>query len=69
MIKTKIFPNSVMRLEIEPLLSNHYMLAFFKRFCEAVTSRIWKYKKPRNYKYSDIDFLKLIVRVNKKNHI
>ena len=48
-----------MRLGIEPLLSNHYMLAFFKKFCEAVTSRIWKYKKPRNYKYSDVDFLKV----------
>jgi len=35
------------------------MLAFFKKFCEAVTSRIWKYKKPRNYKYSDFDFLKV----------
>jgi len=48
-----------MRLGIKSLLSNHYMLAFFKKFCEAVTSRIWKYKKPRNYIYSDIDFLKV----------
>jgi len=56
---SNIFPNSIMRLGIKSLLSNHYMLAFFKKFCEAVTSRIWKYKKPRNYIYSDIDFLKV----------
>ena len=55
----KIFPNSIMRLGIESLLSNDNILAFFKKFCEAVTSRIWKYKKPRNYKYNDIDFLKV----------
>jgi len=55
----KIFPNSVMKLGIEPLLSNDSIVAFFKKFCEAVTSRMWKYKKPRNYKYSDIDFLKV----------
>jgi len=41
------------------LLSNEYMLTFFKKFCDAITSRIWKYKKPRNWKYNDIDFLKV----------
>jgi hypothetical protein len=56
---SNIFPNSVKTSGIKSLLSNHYMLAFFKKFCEAVTSRIWKYKKPRNYKYNDIDFLKV----------
>jgi len=56
---SNIFSNSVKTSGIKSLLSNHYMLAFFKKFCEAVTSRIWKYKKPRNYKYSDLDFLKV----------
>jgi len=55
----KILPNSFLNLGIKSLLSNDNILAFFKKFCNAVTSRLWKYKKPRNYKYSDIDFLKV----------
>jgi len=55
----KIFPDSILRSGIKSLLSNDYILAFFKKFCNAITSRIWKYKKPRNYKYSDIDFLRV----------
>ena len=54
-----IFPNSVKIFGIKSLLSNDNMLAFFKKFCDAITTRIWKYKKPRNWKYTDIDFLKV----------
>lgn len=46
-------------LSIKSLLSNYNMLSFFKKFCTEITSRIWKYKKPRNYKYCDLDFLKV----------
>ena len=54
-----IFPHSVRNLGIESLLSNHNMLSFFKKFCDEIISRLWKYKKPRNYKYIDIDFLRV----------
>ena len=59
MLINKIFPNSFSSLGIKSLLSNDSILAFFKKFCKAITSRIWKYKKPRNYIYSDIDFLQV----------
>lgn len=55
----KIFPYSILRLGIKSLLSDEYMLSFFKKFCDSITSRIWKYKKPKNWKYNDIDFLKV----------
>lgn len=55
----KTFPNSFLNFGIKSLLSNDNMLTFFKKFCNAVISRIWKYKKPRNYKYCDIDFLRV----------
>jgi len=55
----KIFPSSFLNFGVKSLLSDEYMLAFFKKFCTAITSRIWKYKKPRNWKYTDIDFLKV----------
>ena len=55
----KISPNSFKRLGVKPLLSDEYMLAFFKKFCDAITSRIWRFKKPRNWKYTDNDFLKV----------
>ncbi len=37
------------------------MLTFFKKLYDAITSCIWKYKKPRNWKYNDIDFLKVFI--------
>jgi hypothetical protein len=55
----KISPNSFKRLGVKSLLSDEYMLVFFKKFCDAITSRIWRLKKPRNWKYTDIDFLKV----------
>ena len=59
MLASKISPHPHHGLGIKPLLSNHNMLSFFKKFCDAILSRIWKYKKPKNTRYSDIDFLKV----------
>ena len=50
-------PNKI--FGFKSLLSNEYMLTFFKKFCDAITSRIWKYRKPKNWRYDDIDFLKV----------
>ncbi len=55
----KISPYLMLDLGVKSLLSNHYMLSFFKKFCDAVTSRTWKYKKPKNTRYNDIDFLRV----------
>ena len=41
------------------LLSNHDMLAFFKKFCNAIVSRTWKFKRAKNARYEDKDFLKV----------
>jgi len=54
-----IFPNSRLNLGIKPLLSNHYMLSFFKKFCDEVKSRMWRVKKARNARYEKEDFLKV----------
>jgi len=59
MLGSKISPKPLHGLGIKSLLSNHNMLSFFKKFCDAITSRMWKYKKPKNMKYDDIDFLKV----------
>jgi len=59
MLASDIFPNSVKIFGLKSLLSNDNMLTFFKKFCDAITSRIWKYKKPKNWKYEDVDFLKV----------
>ena len=59
MPESDIFPNSVKIFGLKSLLSNDNMLTFFKKFCDAITSRIWKYKKPKNWKYEDVDFLKV----------
>ena len=53
------FPNSVLNSGIKPLLSNQYMLTFFKKFCDAIISRMWKFKRAKNARYEDIDFLKV----------
>ena len=55
----KLFPNSFLGLGIKPLLSNKIILAFFKKFCDAVSSRTWRFKKARNSKYEEEDFLKV----------
>jgi len=41
------------------LLSNEYMLLFFKNFCDAVISRMWRFKRAKNSRYDDSDFLKV----------
>ena len=55
----KISPHSVLNLGINSLLSDEYMLAFYKKFCEAIKSRIWRFKRGKNSKYDDMDFLRV----------
>ena len=47
----------IMDLGTKSLLSNHYMLAFFKKFCDAIVSRTWKFKRAKTARYEDRDFL------------
>lgn len=54
-----ITPNPFLYHGVKLLPSNDNMLTFFKKFCDAITSRIWKNKKPRNWRYTDIDFLEV----------
>ncbi len=49
----------IMDLGTKSLLSNHYMLAFFKKFCDAIVSRTWKFKRAKNARYEDLDFLEV----------
>ena len=55
----KIFPISVRKMGIKSLLSNDSILSFFKKFCAAVTSHTWWFKKARNSRYEQEDFLKV----------
>ncbi len=55
----EISPIFIKRLGVKSLLSNEYMLSFFKKFCDAVLSRMWKFRKAKNAKYEDVDFLKV----------
>ena len=59
MLPSYIFPHSVRNLGIISLLSNHNMLSFFKKFCDAIKSRTWRFKKRRNSRYEEEDFLKV----------
>jgi hypothetical protein len=59
MLVQKIFPISFQNLGIKSLLSNYNMLSFFKKFCDAVKSRMWKFKRSKNARYKDDDFLKV----------
>ena len=52
-------PLSDLKVEIKPLFSNEYMLAFFKKFCHAIKSRMWKFKKKKNARYDADDFLRV----------
>ena len=54
-----IDPHPFLDLGIKSLLSNQYMLAFFKKFSNAIISRMWKFKRAKNAKYEDIDYLKV----------
>ena len=55
----KSLPNSFLNSGIKSLLSNHNMLAFFKKFCTIIISRTWKFKKGKNRRYDDIDHLRV----------
>ena len=59
MLSGNIFPHPVRNSGIKTLLSNHNMLTFFKKFCDAIRSRMWKFKRAKNSRYVDIDFLKV----------
>ena len=52
-------PLSDLEDELKPLFSNEYMLAFFKKFCEAIKSRMWGYKPADNASYDAEDFLRV----------
>jgi hypothetical protein len=45
--------------ELKPLFSNEYMLAFFKKFCDAIQSRMWRLRKAKNARYEAEDFLRV----------
>ena len=32
---------------LKPLFSNEYILVFFKKFCDAIQSQIWRFKEAR----------------------
>lgn len=54
-----ISPLSDLEVELIPLFSNENMLAFFKKFCDAIQSRIWRFKRKRNARYEADDFLRV----------
>jgi len=54
-----ISPLSDLKAELKPLFSNEYMLAFFKKFCDAIKSRTWGFKKAKNARYEAEDFLRV----------
>ena len=54
-----ISPLSNLEAELKPLFSNQYMLAFFKKFCNPIQSRMWRFKKAKNAKYEAGDFLRV----------
>ncbi len=55
----QIFPDSDSNSGIKSLLSNEYMTRFFKKFCVAIESHTWKFKRALNARYRAIDFLKV----------
>ena len=54
-----ISPLSDLEAELRPLFSNEYMLAFFKKFCDAIQSRMWRLRKAKNARYNTEDFLRV----------
>lgn len=54
-----ISPLSDLKDELKSLFSNEYMLAFFKKFCHAIRSRMWMFKRGKNGKYEMTDFLRV----------
>jgi len=56
---SNVFPKLFLTLGIKSLLSNDSILSFFKKFCDAVTSRTWRFRRARNSRYEESDFLKV----------
>jgi hypothetical protein len=54
-----ILPHSLLGAEFKSLLSNDNITSFYKKFCEAITSRMWKFKRAKNARYKDLDFLRV----------
>jgi len=54
-----IVPNSFLNLGFKSLLSNDNILSFYKKFCDEITSRMWKFKRAKNSRYKDYDFLRV----------
>jgi hypothetical protein len=50
---------SIEKVGVKSLLSDEYMLAFFKKFCDEINSRMWRFKRAKNARYRDMDFLKV----------
>ena len=59
MTVNKISLSSIQRMGVKSLLSNQYMLLFFKKFCDEITSRMWATKKAKNARYEKEDFLRV----------
>ncbi len=59
MNKYKLSPLSDLEAELKPLFSNEYVLAFFKKFCDAIQSLMWGFKKVKNARYNVEDFLRV----------
>lgn len=59
MLLNKLNPSSLLSLGIKSLLSNDSIISFFKKFCDAVITRTWRFKKARNSRYEEQDFLKV----------
>ena len=55
----EIFPASIQKVGIKSLLSNVNILSFYKKFCDAIITRTWQFKKAKNSRYGDSDFLKV----------
>jgi hypothetical protein len=54
-----ILPHSLKSLGIKPLLSNDNIISFYKKFCDAVITRTWRFKKAKNSRYEEEDFIKV----------
>lgn len=54
-----IAPNSFLNLGLKSLLSNDNILSFYKKFCDEIISRMWKFKRAKNSRYKDYDFLRV----------
>ena len=52
---------SDLEAEAKPLFFNEYMLAFFKKFIDAIKSRTRGYKKGKNARYNAEDFLRFFI--------